>query len=120
MPLKRRQIAWRAAQDLADGAYVNLGIGLPTMSSSAAGTPATMPRVSSAAKKPRTASPARRTRRTPSRGELDIVLLTSGHPSYNPVTATASAAWVSVMVRNAGTMPISVVWNVIVIVTRTP
>ncbi len=31
MPLKRRQIAWRAAQDLADGAYVNLGIGLPTM-----------------------------------------------------------------------------------------
>src|SRR5882672_11476465 len=28
MPLKRRQIAWRAAQDLADGAYVNLGIGL--------------------------------------------------------------------------------------------
>jgi 3-oxoadipate CoA-transferase, beta subunit len=31
MPLKRRQIAWRAAQDLADGTYVNLGIGLPTM-----------------------------------------------------------------------------------------
>jgi len=31
MPLNRRQIAWRAAQDLADGAYVNLGIGLPTM-----------------------------------------------------------------------------------------
>jgi 3-oxoadipate CoA-transferase beta subunit len=31
MPLKRRQIAWRAAQDLADGAYVNLGIGLPTL-----------------------------------------------------------------------------------------
>ena len=28
---KRRQIAWRAAQDLADGAYVNLGIGLPTL-----------------------------------------------------------------------------------------
>jgi 3-oxoadipate CoA-transferase beta subunit len=31
MPLNRRQIAWRAAQDLADGSYVNLGIGLPTV-----------------------------------------------------------------------------------------
>jgi 3-oxoadipate CoA-transferase, beta subunit len=31
MPLNRRQIAWRAAQDLTDGAYVNLGIGLPTI-----------------------------------------------------------------------------------------
>jgi len=31
MPLNRRQIAWRAAQDLADGACVNLGIGLPTL-----------------------------------------------------------------------------------------
>ncbi len=31
MPLTRRQIAWRAAQDLKDGAYVNLGIGLPTL-----------------------------------------------------------------------------------------
>jgi 3-oxoadipate CoA-transferase, beta subunit len=31
MPLNRRQIAWRAAQDLAEGAYVNLGIGLPTL-----------------------------------------------------------------------------------------
>ena len=29
--LSRKQIAWRAAQDMADGAYVNLGIGLPTM-----------------------------------------------------------------------------------------
>ncbi|HEX7970439.1 MAG TPA: 3-oxoacid CoA-transferase subunit B [Stellaceae bacterium] len=30
-PLTRRQMAWRAAQDIQDGAYVNLGIGLPTM-----------------------------------------------------------------------------------------
>src|SRR5437879_9515587 len=29
--LTRRQIAWRAAQDIADGSYVNLGIGLPTL-----------------------------------------------------------------------------------------
>jgi 3-oxoadipate CoA-transferase, beta subunit len=28
-PLNRRQIAWRAAQDIADGMLVNLGIGLP-------------------------------------------------------------------------------------------
>jgi 3-oxoadipate CoA-transferase, beta subunit len=31
MPLNRRQIAWRAAQDLREGVYVNLGIGLPTL-----------------------------------------------------------------------------------------
>ena len=30
-PLTRRQIAWRAAQDLADGAYVNLGLGMPVL-----------------------------------------------------------------------------------------
>jgi len=31
VPLNRRQIAWRAAQDLPEGACVNLGIGLPTL-----------------------------------------------------------------------------------------
>ena len=31
VPLNRRQMAWRAAQDLREGMYVNLGIGLPTM-----------------------------------------------------------------------------------------
>ena len=30
-PLSRGQIAWRAAQDIAEGAYVNLGLGIPTL-----------------------------------------------------------------------------------------
>ena len=33
-PLTRHQIAWRAAQDLPEGAYVNLGIGIPTLAAS--------------------------------------------------------------------------------------
>ncbi len=32
-PLSRRQMAWRAAQDIDNGAVVNLGIGLPTLCS---------------------------------------------------------------------------------------
>lgn len=30
-PLNRNQMAWCAAQDIADGAYVNLGLGMPTL-----------------------------------------------------------------------------------------
>jgi 3-oxoadipate CoA-transferase, beta subunit len=30
-PLNRNQIAWRAAQDMWDGAYVNLGVGIPSL-----------------------------------------------------------------------------------------
>jgi 3-oxoadipate CoA-transferase beta subunit len=30
-PLNREQLAWRAAQDLIEGDYVNLGIGIPTL-----------------------------------------------------------------------------------------
>ncbi len=31
VPLSREQMAWRAAQDLPDGAYVNLGLGVPVL-----------------------------------------------------------------------------------------
>jgi 3-oxoadipate CoA-transferase beta subunit len=33
-PLTREQMAWRAAQDLVEGDYVNLGIGIPTLTAS--------------------------------------------------------------------------------------
>jgi len=33
-PLTREQMAWRAAQDLMEGNYVNLGIGIPTLAAS--------------------------------------------------------------------------------------
>ena len=33
-PLNREQMAWRAAQDLHEGDYVNLGIGIPTLAAS--------------------------------------------------------------------------------------
>jgi 3-oxoadipate CoA-transferase beta subunit len=33
-PLNREQMAWRAAQDLQEGNYVNLGIGIPTLAAS--------------------------------------------------------------------------------------
>jgi 3-oxoadipate CoA-transferase beta subunit len=33
-PLTREQIAWRAAQDIPEGYYVNLGIGIPTLAAS--------------------------------------------------------------------------------------
>lgn len=33
-PLNREQMAWRAAQDLAHGSYVNLGLGVPVLVSS--------------------------------------------------------------------------------------
>jgi 3-oxoadipate CoA-transferase beta subunit len=33
-PLTREQMAWRAAQDLPEGAYVNLGVGIPTLAAS--------------------------------------------------------------------------------------
>jgi 3-oxoadipate CoA-transferase beta subunit len=34
VPLTREQMAWRAAQDLQEGDYVNLGIGIPTLAAS--------------------------------------------------------------------------------------
>src|ERR1035437_532259 len=34
IPLTREQMAWRAAQDLMEGDYVNLGIGIPTLAAS--------------------------------------------------------------------------------------
>jgi 3-oxoadipate CoA-transferase beta subunit len=34
IPLTREQMAWRAAQDLMEGDYVNLGVGMPTLAAS--------------------------------------------------------------------------------------
>ena len=33
-PLTREQLAWRAAQDIPEGYYVNLGVGIPTLAAS--------------------------------------------------------------------------------------
>ena len=83
MPLTRKQIAWRAAQDLYDGIYVNLGIGLPTLVADV------LPR----GPRDRAAERERRARgRTgPGANEIDLDLVNAGK---QPVTLLTGGSYV--------------------------